>query len=288
MILENLLKKWNDKILILGNGYIGNILSNYLGGLGELLGSKDFNYHDTKLLFRYCLNKEVKCIINCSGFTGKPNVDEAEDKKELCWRLNVESPLNINRLCDYYGIRYIHISSGCIYNGYEKDYSETDVPNFGMFDHSSFYSKTKHEFERLASIYANTILRIRMPICDDLTNPRNYLHKILKYPKLIDKRNSKTYIPDLCKFIGELLYADRGIKTDGIYNVVNDNPLTTKRVIQIINSFNKIQWHPEWVNEEDLNLKAPRSNCVLDNTKATQFMKFMTEEEVLEKVIANL
>ena len=29
---------------------------------------------------------ERNVIINCSGFTGRPNVDEGESKKEECWK----------------------------------------------------------------------------------------------------------------------------------------------------------------------------------------------------------
>jgi len=287
---ENLSKKTANNVLILGRGYIGNYLSTYLyGNMDNVyqLGSEEFDYHDVTKLVKFILNKEINIVINCSGFTGRPNVDEAELKKEECWRLNVVSPLEINRLCNRYGVEYYHISSGCIYTGYEHVFIEEHTPNFGLFDVSSFYSKSKHAFEIMSKGLRNKIIRIRMPICDDLTNPRNYLKKIIEYPNLIDYKNSKTYIPELCGFIKALIESGIYVNGQDIYNVVNHQPLYTKQVIGQLNTMNEGNWfklNPNWVELEDLNITAPRSNCVLDNTKASEIFKLSDETTILNMV----
>lgn len=274
-----------SKILILGKGYIGNQVYNFLKDKHDciLVSSKELDYHDTFAALKYMVLHNVSLVINCSGFTGRPNVDEGELKKEECWQLNVVSPLKLNEVCDMGGIKYIHISSGCIYDGYDKYYTEEDAPNFGLFHHSSFYSKSKHGFEVMSKHLKNHIIRIRMPICDDLTNPRNYLKKIMEYPNLIDMVNSKTYIPDLCEFIDTLIsdYYHMISREQAIYNVVNPNPLGTKQAIEILNEKLKLDLKPNWVELKDLKITAPRSNCVLDNTKASKIFKFKTEEEFL-------
>ena len=118
MISKNLSKKiWGkENILILGNGYIGKSLYTHLRDIHNLMiiSSDVVDYHDNKDLSKFILNNDISIIINCSGFTGRPNVDEAELKKDECWRLNVVSPLSINTLCNKLGVKYIHISSGCI------------------------------------------------------------------------------------------------------------------------------------------------------------------------------
>lgn len=251
----------------------------------QLIGSGDLDYHNIQVLGRYILNNAISTVINCSGFTGRPNVDEGEIKKEECWRLNVVSPLRINELCNALGIKYIHISSGCIYSGYEKEFVEEDKPNFGLFDYSSFYSKSKHAFELMSAHLNNKILRIRMPISPD-TSSRNFLIKIKNYDNLISEKNSKTYIPDLCKFIENLLEVKTASFWSGkqdVYNVVNPNPLTTKEMVARM--VKKKYFNERWtfVDISKLNIVAPRSNCVLNGDKASKIYQLRNEIDILEE-----
>ncbi len=284
---EILSKRKANNVLVLGRGYIGNYLAQYLKDGVFQLGSEEFDYHNISKLTKFILNNGINVVVNCSGFTGRPNVDEAESKKSECWRLNVTSPMNINIACNKIDVKYVHISSGCIYDGVRKDYTEEDTPNFGLFDESSFYSKTKHAFELMSAELDNKIVRIRMPICNDLANPRNYLKKIMEYPNLIDFTNSKTYIPELCGFIQALIEADMSWTGQDIYNVVNQEPMSTSQVISQLNWNNEGNWNkldPNWVKLKDLNIAAPRSNCVLENSKALELFSFSSELEVLNMV----
>jgi len=279
-----------NKILILGNGYIGNYLNNYLtiqGHAVKILDSSDLNYHDRRILWRELIaDYDPTLVINCSGFTGRPNIDEAETKKEQCWYLNVTSPMQCAELCKKAGKHYIHIGSGCIYTDYDKEYTEDDVPNFGLFNNeSSFYSKTKHAFELMTIHLPIKIIRIRMPITG-LNDSRSYLSKIKKYTKLIDYTNSKTYIPDLCIFVNKLITNPKTQWTDqDIYNVVNPEPLDTKSLAKIMNSFG--EGNPEWefVPIENIPIIAGRSNCVLNNEKAMKIHNMRSEKEILQEVL---
>lgn len=281
----------NDLVYILGGGYIGIAIYNHLSPTHnvKLIASSTVNYHNPKEFWRLLVDKTPKIVINCSGFTGKPNVDQGEIQKSECWRLNVTSPVNIVDSCNKLGIKCVHISSGCIYDGYDKVFSEEDAPNFGLFDNSSFYSKSKHAFE-LATINKNvTILRLRMPICDDINNERNYLWKLKIYPNLINFTNSKTYIPDLCGFIETYLSLDTPTIGQTIYNVVNSNPLNTREVISILNTnIYDYKYNPNWIELKDLKTLAPRSNCMLSNDKASTIYKFKTEREAIQTIISNI
>lgn len=287
---ETLSKRTESKILILGKGYVGTNLMKHLSKKFDdvyLMGSSDLNYHDSHELTKFLLNANIRTVINCSGFTGRPNVDEAESRKEECWRLNVTSPLAVNQACNRVDVRYIHISSGCIYTGYDHWFNETDKPNFGLFDDSSFYSKTKHAFELMSRHLSNKIIRVRMPICNDLDNPRNYLKKIMEYPNLINYVNSKTYLPELCGFIEALLKSDVLWRGQDIYNVVNGGPLSTTSVVDHLNRMNEGNWkmlNPKWVGIEDLKITAPRSNCVLDNSKALCIYPLSDETTIMNMV----
>lgn len=289
MTLETSLKTsmTPNKILILGNGYMGNHVYEYLSERGfdaELKSRDDLNYHNSAILHRCILNNGIKTVINCSGFTGRPNIDEAEIKKELCWDLNVMVPLKINEICNFLKVDYIHISSGCVYDGYEKEWEESDKPNFGLFaNNSSFYSKSKHAFELLSERLNGAILRIRMPFGPDDSH-RNYLSKIRKYDNLINFKNSKTYIPDFLEFLGKLL-EQRSLKYDStrkIYNVVNPEALYTREVCEIMENRG---WHNsnwEFVPLSSLQIATGRSNCVLNCEEVQKIHQFKTEREALE------
>ena len=280
----------NEKLLILGKGFIGTKLYDFLKNKYTVYikSNAELNYHEGSALSMFLLNKDIDVVINAAGFTGRPNVDEAEEKKELCWKLNVKIPLQINKLCNRLKINYIHISSGCIYNDYDKKYLEEDVPNFGLFDDSSFYSKTKHAFELMSEDLVNKIVRIRMPIDTDGNNLRNYLVKLKNYDNLIDYKNSKTYIPDLCRFMDNLIAIEDPyfwMVQQDIYNVVNGGALTTEGVVFFMRKYGYENKNWKFVDMEELNITAPRSNCVLNNTKACDVYKMRDEGDVLEEAL---
>lgn len=277
-----------NKILILGSGYMGNHIYKHLFENGydvEMKSRNDLDYQNASVLHRYIYNNGITTVINCSGFTGRPNIDEAEIKKELCWDLNVMIPLKINEICNFLKVDYIHISSGCIYNGYEKEWDENNKSNYGLFDNeSSFYSKSKHAFEMLSKHLNGVVLRIRMPFSPD-DSSRNYLHKIRNYPHLINFKNSKTYIPDFCEFLNKLLQKRIG-KFDSVrqtFNVVNPDPLETRDVCDIMKDwgFQNNNWI--FVPLSSLEIATGRSNCVLNCDKVREIHNFKTETEALNE-----
>lgn len=278
-----------SNVLILGSGYVGNILADNLVDLrGEVkvVSREMLNYHDTSVLRKYMLNNGIDVVINCSGFTGRPNIDEAETEKELCWNLNTVVPLAISNTCEDLNIDYIHISSGCIYTGYDKEFTEEDVPNFGLFDESSFYSKTKHAYESLSN-YGCTI-RVRMPFNDRLS-PRSYLNKILRYNNLINFHNSKTYITDLTDFIFYLLNENRSINNIGILNFVNPEPLSTATVTDIMKEYGISNPHWRFVDMSEIDIVAPRSNCILSSAKLQSlYPNIKTETQAIHAALSNI
>jgi len=279
-----------NNVLILGAGYVGTALSHALTNSNikcHLRARKDLNYTDEADLDRYIRNNNINYVVNSFGFTGRPNVDEGEAKKKECWELNVASPLRVSNVCKRLNVNYIHISSGCIFSGYEKAFSEKDEPNFGLFDKSSFYSKTKHAFETLND-YGCTI-RVRMPFSDTLSE-RSYLTKILKYNNLIDFKNSKTYVNDLCNFIHYIVINSIKASSIGIINFVNPGALNTSDVTEILTAYNFTNKNWKFVDVKTLNLAAPRSNCVLSMDKfKNMFPDFyiQTEREALAKALAS-
>ena len=94
-------------------------------------------------------------------------------------------------------------ATGCIFEydaahplggGVETAFTEEDRANFD----GSYYSMTKGFVEEMLRAYLDhlTVLRVRMPISDDLS-PRNFITKISKYEKVVDIPNSMTVLHDL-------------------------------------------------------------------------------------------
>ena len=82
------------KVLILGHGYTGGYLFNSLKKDHdvEIVSKASLNYTDSDILETRLFEYKPDYVVNCSGYTGRPNVDGCEDNKEDCWKLNVTVP----------------------------------------------------------------------------------------------------------------------------------------------------------------------------------------------------
>lgn len=281
------------QILLLGKGYIGSTLEKFL--FEKNLKTMAFRRSEMDYTSPFVLQKflndhkdNFELIINCSGYTGAPNVDACENNKQDCWFWNVVVPKNIALAATTHMIPVFNISSGCIYDGYEKEYTEQDTPNFGLFsDRSSYYSKTKHACETVVQdLYVYT-LRIRMPF-DGTINPKNYLNKIHKYDNLISSKNSLTSVNDLYSFIFKLLFMYRQIPP-GPLNVVNSGGVDAQQIVELLKvaGINNEKWN--FISLENLQTKANRSNCVLSNEKIKSFNIALPDAlESLERDISQL
>lgn len=265
-----------SSVLILGNGFLGSRLYSSLNdtkGSGnvssvQVFSKKDLDYTNIENLYRDdVIAPDI--VINASGFTGQPNVDGCESSKPECWKLNTQVPVSLYDYCRHNGILFIHISSGCIYSGYDKHFTEEDEPNFGMFsDVSSFYSKTKHAAELLMPQSSDLLtFRIRIPFTGDNTS-RNYINKLLNYNELISMDNSITCVEEFVNMI-TMLIATRDIYKVpyGTYNACNPEPVNAQRVIELLKKRNV--YNPNWsvIDIKNLNTVANRSNCILSTDK---------------------
>jgi len=276
------------RVLLLGKGFIGTKLGQFLQTADVdvfHISQQEIDYTNSRTLSRMFRDYNFTHVVNCCGYTGTPNVDGCEKNKEICWNLNVTVPNEIDKIADKYNKKIIHISSGCIYTGYEKDFLETDQPNFGLYNpQSSFYSKSKHAFETVIDTKRSAILRIRMPVTS-VKEDKNYLYKLFKYDNLISYKNSITCIDDLNCLVKHLL--DNFIP--GIFNAVNTKPITAKEVVDMFKKYNKANPNWNFVEMNDLDIVANRSNCILSTQKLQQHgLEFSDTFETVEKYIQEL
>lgn len=266
------------KILILGKGYIGSSILTTLSKCFDvhIVSRADLDYTDRAVLFQELIRGKYEYVINTCGYTGRPNVDACENNKEDTWHYNVVVPVRIQKTCKDACVKLLHVSSGCIYDGYDKEYTEQDEPDFGLLNaRSSWYSKTKHACEMMLKDTDTYILRIRMPFCQT-NSERNILTKLRRYDSIIDMKNSLTSVEDLGGFMTLLiadLHEDISQIPSGIYNVVNPQPVTTSEITALLDEYGL--GNPNWTTisyTQLLTMTATgRSNCVLSDDKITKY-----------------
>ena len=274
------------------SGYVGNEFRKQLitRDLEFLEFSREtHNYYNLQSLINGLQGSSVSVLINCAGYVGKPNVDAVEENKDVAYRANVDLARHVAQVCALGNIKLVHISSGCIYSGDNggKGYTEEDSPNFS-FETGSYYSGTKALAETLVAgtldeVY---ICRLRIPF-NSKDNERNYLTKLMKYDKLLQATNSISHLGD---FVDSCINLFTHKLPFGTYNIVNTGEVTTEYVVEKIKEILKPDKTFEFFEgEEDfykIGARAPRSNCVLDNSKllSTGITMRSTEEALVDSL----
>ena len=224
-------------------------------------------------------------IINCSGYIGKPNVDACENNIESTIKGNTVLPAMLNNVSINRGIPLVHISSGCIYTGYDKHFTEDCVSNFD-FQNGSVYSGSKAAAENIIREQTDRhyIFRLRIPF-DKYTSPRNYITKMLTYDKLLNATNSMSHRGDFAKTVIDLLEMKAPF---GTYNVTNPGSIDTKTVVSMMRSYLTLERDVEFYDDESSfmkDVKAPRSNCVLNTDKIQSLVDIRDVHEAMESTL---
>jgi len=249
-------QRMKNRILILGRGFIGSRLQEALHcqiSSRRISTVKDVEEEIDK--------ERPEILINCIGDTGVNNVDDCENDRDGVLLANTFIPVMLAEASLKFGIKLIHISSGCIY-GFEcgrPPRAEEERPDF--FD--LLYSRSKIYAERalepMTERYDILIPRIRIPL-DDIPHQRNLLTKLINYGRVIDIPNSITYIPDFIQALQHLI----GIDARGIYNVVNAGALRYPELMEIFRKYTP-EYQYETIDYSQLHLT--RTNLLLSTEK---------------------
>lgn len=310
-------------LLLGGNGYVGEAFQREMVSRGmefRIVRRSEVNYGRFDLLLDLLRAVKPSFLVNCAGYTGKPNVDACEIAKADTLVGNTLLPQTIAQACAASGVPWGHVSSGCIFSGakvvavdgtvcVEKDmthpemrglaeryperiqgFTEEDVPNFSFRDGPcSFYSGTKALGEEaITGIGTSYVWRLRIPF-DEIDGPRNYLSKVQRYTKVYDNLNSISHRQDFAKACLDLW---RVGAPAGIYNVTNPGWVTTRKVVQRLEAILlPLRRFEFWESDEEfyrVAAKTPRSNCVMDSTKLLRAgVVVRPVEEALEHALRN-
>ena len=279
-----------------GNGYVGSAFQKHLQQMQlpfEVISRAVVDYSDETSLLRLLEQRRPEFLINAAGYTGRPNVDACEVHRTECLQGNAVLPGVIRSACEKAGVPWGHVSSGCIYTGAKPDgsgFTEIDAPNFSFRQNNcSFYSGCKALGEELLSGAANCyIWRLRIPF-NEVDGSRNYISKMMRYDCLLKATNS---LSQLDEFAAASVACWTRSVPYGIYNLTNPGSVTTEDVVALIKRRGLVRKDFRFFDSEDqfmkLAAKTPRSNCVLDTTKAEQLKLPMRPiAEALETAIGN-
>jgi dTDP-4-dehydrorhamnose reductase len=308
-------------LLLGGSGYVGRAFQRDISRRGwtvRNLQRSELDYTSFAKLRAVLQEMKPAFLVNCAGFTGKPNVDACELQQADTLLGNVTLPLTIAHACEVAGVPWGHVSSGCIYSGarirqtdgslcIERDLTRPDLrkiveqhpdqvlgfteacaPNFSFRSPPcSFYSGSKALGEEVLAGAPNAYLwRLRIPF-DERDGARNYLSKVQRYAKVYDNANSISHLTDFARSCLDLwdLRAP-----SGTYNITNPGFTTTKRVVELIQRH--LQPSREfafWENDAEfyrVAAKTPRSNCVMDCSKLLSAgVRIRSVEEALEDAL---
>lgn len=148
-------------ILILGSeGMLGHVVKLYFQERGYTVfgTSRDIDdefYFDATInieaLENYINKTKSTVVINCIGLLNKV----AEDNQALAVLVNSYLPHYVDELCQRKGIKFIHVSTDCVFDGLKGEYTESSFR-----DAVSFYGQSK----ALGEINNNYNLTLRTSI----------------------------------------------------------------------------------------------------------------------------
>ncbi len=260
-----------DKILIFGafqgeTGWLAGKLKKHLDN--SMILETDIT--DLQKVRMALLVKDPDIVINAAGITGRPNIDWCRDHAKETISVNTVGAFNIALACAEKDIYWVHLSSGCIFQGYgpdNKGFKEADKPN-----PPSFYSWTKYWAEQIIQSVQNNrvlILRLRLPI-DIEPHPRNLINKLIKYPEVWNPQNSITSIPAFLSITKTLINE----RETGIFHVVSPGTISPSRIMEIYQEIVDPAHQFTEITEDQFYEKGLaieiRSNCSLDTTKVSE------------------
>jgi len=282
-------------LLLGGSGYVGSAFQRVLESQGVpflSISRSDLDYSQPDQLADYIRNTKATFLINCAGFTGRPNVDACETQKTETLFGNSVLPGRIAEACERTRTPWGHVSSGCIFSGDGPDgegFRETDSPNFDFRrGPCSFYSGTKSLGEEiLANKPEVFIWRLRIPFNSE-PGPRNYLTKLMSYDRLLEARNSISHLEEFALSCWKT-WAQR--VPFGTYHVTNPGSILTSEIVDMIRKSSVSAKEFSFFESEEEFMKCaaitPRSNCVLSTEKLSSVGITMTEvHEAVERSLA--
>lgn len=207
-----------------------------LGGSGQLAlafkkislpgvifaGRSQVDFLNTSGAIEFLNRVKPKVVVNAVAYT---KVDQAESEKEICEKINAETPIEIAKWCAQNDVLFVHYSSDYIFNGSgSKPWPSSGVTKEPLNEYGR--SKARAEDGILATGGRNLILRTSWVYSE---NGHNFVKTMIKLGmqkdelKIVsDQVGAPTYAGDLARATLEMIsQVQVNEEKKGIYNVAN-------------------------------------------------------------------
>lgn len=260
------------RVLLFGSkGWIGTQVVPLMKSMGHeviesIVRADDVDGIDQ--LINECNPTHVLSLIGRTHGEGYTTIDYLEQPGKLRENINdnIFSPLVLLHACKKRGIHFTYMGTGCIFSGFDKQYTEEDIPDF----FGSAYSTVKGYTDRLMQLEEDNVLnvRIRMPITN-IDSPRNFISKIIRYQKICSIDNSMSVMPILLPLLVEMMMDER----TGTINLTNPGSISHNDILEMYKTYvdPTFTWHNFTIEEQNKILLSQRSNNVLDTTKLREW-----------------
>lgn len=275
-----------DKILIFGNGQIGNLYLDYFIKEGiDVKIAEEADIRKIEDIEEAVKEYSPTVVINTAAET---NLEWCQNNRLEAFHVNVLGADNIAQLCDREKIYFIHFSSGCILESKDENDQKTEdsTPN-----PVSYYSWLKAWGEQLIKFqksldFKYLILRPRQPVSAQV-NYKNMLVKFLTFTRFIDIPNNGTVLEDLMEWTKMLIEK----RATGTLHVANEGWTTPYEISLMIKKHILPRLEPIKITKEELNKMTPnkRVDTVLNVDKLKSFgAEVRPYKERLKEIIVQL
>jgi len=127
-------------------------------------------------------------VINTAAMT---NVDACEDKKEECWKLNVDAVKYLCSAAEKHQSHFIHLSTDFIFDGKDGPYKEEDSPN-----PLSYYAESKLAAEEIVKKMQGRWSIARTVLVYGLVEDMSRSNIVLWAKSALEKKQKLTIVND--------------------------------------------------------------------------------------------
>ena len=271
-----------DKILIFGNGQIGNFYNSYFAKQNIKSEITRINITDIKQIQEAIKGYNPTVVINTAA---KTNLEWCGQNRLETFNVNVLGADNIAQVCDEQGIYFIHFSSGCIF----ESKNENDEKNENSEPSpAAFYSWAKVWAEQLIQFnkskkFRFLILRPRQPVSSQVSH-KNMLMKLLTFVNFVDTPNAGTVLEDLMDWTLKILET----KPTGILHAANQGWTTPYQIGLMLKKYVLPSLEVNKITKEELDNITPnrRVDTILNVDKLKNMgISVKPYKERLEEII---
>lgn len=208
----------------------------------DLNGNPSVDITSLESVSRFFQDNDFSTAILFSAFTDVDGAEEQRnDKKGICWKINVDGVKNIVQACKEHDRNLVFISTDFVFDGQNGPYDET-APVGPNMEYVSWYGISKIEAEkRVASALKDfIILRISYPYRAHFEGKDDFFKKILNlykenklYPMFDDQIMTPTFIDNLAPAVETILKSGQ----TGIFHIASPTQTTpykiTRKLIEV-------------------------------------------------------